>query len=1068
MPSSYTGTKGELNFERDFVSALQKAGWGEVLPRKTVPDLIQNWRTILFQRNRQTLGDVPLSDAEMEEVMETVRTQANTPVKANHFISGRPLAVRRDSDSPDTKHAGKDVYLNLFSPPENGGGSSVYQIAEQPVFGTGKEYNDRRGDVLLLINGLPVIHIELKASGHSTDEAAEQIKKYAFERVFTGFLSLVQVFWAVTPDDAVFFANPGSYDRFNPAFFFRWGDKDNRVITNWRELIFGESHILSVPEAHNLVGYYCVADSARDTLKVCRSYQYTAIRAIVERTAAQSWGETRPLGGYVWCTTGGGKTMTSFKAGQMIIDKNLADKVVFVVDRRALDVQSSHEYNSFSRDGESVAETRSARELFRKLKSSRPDDAMTVTSIQKLSRIHEDAEHLQKDDLLKIREKRIVFIIDEAHRSQFGTMHERVKKTFCHALFFGFTGTPIFAENMRKGELTTNTVFGPVLAVYSLASGIRDGNVLGFYPTMVKTYRDEDLREAVALSECHVKSREDIERNTSNWALYRQLMSQKTPMASEHDEKGKIKKDTKGHPIKGIEDYLPAGQYDNDGHRGAVVKDIVKNFTTTAYGENGTLFHGILATTSIREAYAYWKLLKDQTITEQKQTRRPLHVTALFDTNTDADTESSIDKDAASADILTDYNRMFGTAFSRETDPGLSGFKEDLTDRLSHKGCYKNIGSDAAKCIDIVIVVEQLLTGFDSQFVNVLYYDKVSESDTLIQAISRTNRVHNQTEKPCGFVKFYRKAYTMRRNLDEALRLYCQGDMAGVEVGDLPENIRKLNDAYSRIEAVFRKDGISRFEQLPKTDEGRQMFRKEFFLMRSTFRTAMLQGFKWDSDDGKRLSFDQNTYRILTRRYEDLSMPRSGGTAGPAKPGYIVPAELSTMEMETIDADYLESRFRIVTMSDIEKTEDRRSRQMNAIEDIRNNLGLLSAREIPYARQVLRDLETGTLSAEPGKPFRAYIGEYRERTQKARIYAFAKRIGVDQKRFYDLYQKTGSNGIDQLALESIEKNADMDKTRAYFGGVSLLQAHVWLHKELKEYIANQKADQETDPEKKKE
>ena len=461
MPLPYTGNKGESNFEADLVELLTKAGWEkEILKNKTVPELIDNWKNILFERNRRTLNNVPLSDDEMDRVLDVVKLQANTPVKANHFVNGRPLAVKRDLDSPDTQHAGHEVYLDLFSAAEIAGGSSRYQIAEQTYFSTDPQYNNRRGDVTLLINGMPVIHIELKSSGVDVYEASNQIIKYANEGVWNGFMGLVQVFWAITPEDAMFFANAGAPNSFNPAFFFRWGDRDNNIVKDWRELITGECHILSVPEAHKLIGYYTVADSAKDVLKVCRSYQYAAIRAIVGKTAKQKWGDHNQLGGFVWCTTGGGKTMTSFKAGQLITDMNLADKVVFVVDRKVLDEQSTSEYNSFQREGESVCETASSRDLFNKLESSKLSERLIVTSIQKISRINDDVAKLREAELDVIKAKRIVFIIDEAHRSQFGVMHERVKRTFYNSLFFGFTGTPIFAENMKPGELTTETVFG--------------------------------------------------------------------------------------------------------------------------------------------------------------------------------------------------------------------------------------------------------------------------------------------------------------------------------------------------------------------------------------------------------------------------------------------------------------------------------------------------------------------------------------------------------------------------------------------------------------------------------
>lgn len=1047
MPLPYTGSHGELNFEADVVELLTKAGWErEILKNKTVPELIDNWKTILFERNRKTLNNISLSDDEMDRVLDVVKLQANTPVKANHFVNGRPIAIKRDANSPDKQHAGHEVYLDLFEAAEIAGGSSRYQIAEQTYFSTNPQYNDRRGDITLLINGMPVIHIELKASGIDISEATNQIIKYANEGVWRGFMGLVQVFWAMTPEDAMFFANAGEPEYFNPEFFFRWGNRDNEIVKDWKKLITGEYHILSIPEAHKLIGYYTVADTAKDVLKVCRSYQYAAIHAIVGRTAKQKWGDHNQLGGFVWCTTGGGKTMTSFKAGQLITDLNLADKVVFVVDRKVLDEQSTNEYNSFQRQGESVCETTSSRDLFNKLGSSKLDERLIVTSIQKISRINDEASKLRQNELDAIKAKRIVFIIDEAHRSQFGVMHERVKRTFYNSLFFGFTGTPIFAENMKPGELTTETVFGECLAVYSLATGIRDGNVLGFWPEAVKTYADKDLKEAVALVECHATKKSDIVVGSENWKLYRRL-TEHTPMASELDEHGLIVKDKNGNYRKGIEDYLPGKQYDNDDHRQRVVENILGNYTTVVYGEYGTLFHGILATESIKEAYEYWILFKSLAPN--------LHVTSLFDPNISTNGVSVFNKEKALAQIVDDYNKTFGTKFDRKTDPKYASFKNDLTDRLSHKGPYKHMGNNHVEALDIVIVVDQLLTGFDSQWLNILYLDKVMDTDNIIQAISRTNRVLNSNEKPWGMVKFYRKPYTMKRNLKEALKLYCQGDYTGVEVGNIDENIDTLNKTFARICEIFSHDKIKNFECLPKADEDRQKFRKEFFLLKSTLRAAILQGLKWTNDYGAKLSFDEKTYHILTMRYKDLPSNRGGG-GSTAKPGYVLNTSLSTMEMDKIDAAYLETQFKIVTMKDIVDVE-KDEKKVAAIHEIEANLGILSEIQQKYARQVLENIKIGILDIVEGKTFLQYIQEYQEKTIRESIHKFATNVGIDETGMFDLYIATGNHDVDILWLERIEATASPETLKAYYN-VSLFKARIKLHQDLKDFIEGRKAD----------
>lgn len=228
-----------------------------------------------------------------------------------------------------------------------------------------------------------------------------------------------------------------------------------------------------------------------------------------------------------------------------------------------------------------------------------------------------------------------------------------------------------------------------------------------------------------------------------------------------------------------------------------------------------------------------------------------LHVTSLFDPNINVNSASVFNKENALADIVNDYNDTFGTKFDRKTDPKYTAFKKDLTDRLAHKDAYKHMGNTHADALDIVIVVDQLLTGFDSQWLNVLYMDKVMDTDNIIQAISRTNRVLNNNEKPWGMVKFYRKPYTMKRNLNEALKLYCQGDYIGVEVGNIDENIDTLNKTYDRICEIFAHDKIENFRMFAKISEDQARCSvKKFYLLKSTLRAAILQGFKWNNEYG--------------------------------------------------------------------------------------------------------------------------------------------------------------------------------------------------------------------------
>ena len=341
--NNYTGKHGELNFEEDFVEELVKAGWKNIIKNPTVKDLEENFRQIVNQRNLKELNDEVLTDNEFNELLSQINN-LQSPVDVNNYLISTnkyPIYLKRDN--------GKEVYLNLFDSRMIGAGDSIYQIAEQVNFETDKMYNNRRGDITLLINGLPLIHIELKASGVEVEQATNQIQKYVKEGVFTGLFNMVQVFFAITPEDSLYFANYGKWENANPAFYFHWMTKDNKPIKDWRQLCKGPSQILSIPEAHKLIGYYVVADKGKNVLKVLRSYQYYAINAIYNRVREHDWNTYSPLGGYIWCTTGGGKTLTSFKTGQLLHDLNVCDKVVFVVDRIDLNTQTETEYKSFAR-----------------------------------------------------------------------------------------------------------------------------------------------------------------------------------------------------------------------------------------------------------------------------------------------------------------------------------------------------------------------------------------------------------------------------------------------------------------------------------------------------------------------------------------------------------------------------------------------------------------------------------------------------------------------------------------------------------------------------------------------
>ena len=493
----------ESDFEEALIRVLKTKGWGEVLKYPTEDELIDNWAKILFDNNRDIdrLNDYPLTKSEMAQILEQITT-LKTPVALNSFINGKSVSIKRDNPN-DINHFGKEISLKIYDRREIAAGMSRYQIAQQPRYKAKNAIlNDRRGDLVLLINGMPVIHIELKRSGIPVSQAQSQIEKYSQEGVFTGLFSLVQIFVAMNPEETTYFANPGPNCKFNKCYYFHWADFNNEPINEWDKI---GSTLLSIPMAHQLIGFYTVADNSDGVLKVMRSYQYYAANAIADKVSKNKWEDKNQLGGYVWHTTGSGKTLTSFKSAQLIASSKDADKVIFLMDRIELGTQSLKEYRGFADTDEDVQETEDTHVLVTKLKSDDPANTLIVTSIQKMSNIGREPEGLKQGDLDKINSKRIVFIIDECHRSTFGEMLLLIKQTFHKALFFGFTGTPIHDENQKK-MTTTSDIFGNELHRYSIADGIRDKNVLGFDPCKVSTFKDNDLRLAVALDKAKAKS----------------------------------------------------------------------------------------------------------------------------------------------------------------------------------------------------------------------------------------------------------------------------------------------------------------------------------------------------------------------------------------------------------------------------------------------------------------------------------------------------------------------------------------------------------------------------------
>ena len=1021
----------EADFEEALIKVLVDKGWEkEVIKNPTEQDLIRNWANILYDNNRgiDRLNNYPLTDSEMQQIIEQIM-ELRTPLKLNGFINGKTVSIKREN--PDDKlHFGTEISLKIYDRREIAAGQSRYQIVQQPVFPSkSKILNNRRGDLMLLINGMPVIHIELKRSGIPVSQAYNQIEKYAYEGVFTGLFSLVQVFVAMNPDETRYFANPGPDGQFNTDYYFHWADFNNEPINDWKAIA---SSLLSIPMAHQLIGFYTVADNADGVLKVMRSYQYYAASAISDVVSKTKWDSGKQRGGYIWHTTGSGKTMTSFKSAQLISNSNDADKVIFLTDRIELGTQSLKEYRAFADEKETVQATENTYVLLSKLKSNATADTLIVTSIQKMSNIRDEDGGLNGSDIEIINGKRLVFIVDEAHRSTFGDMLSIIKETFPNAIFFGFTGTPVFEENGKKNSAQTD-VFGNELHRYSIADGIRDKNVLGFDPYKVLTFKDKDVRKVVALEKARATTEEEaISDPKKANVFYGYMDSSAIKMAGFKGEDGKW--------VKGIEDYLPKTQYLSLEHQNKVVEDIHDNWLTLSH--NGK-FHAIFATSSIPEAIDYYRLLK--------ATMPGLKISCLFDpniSNEDGDYKEykgqliAFYKEQGLIEILTDYNAMYGQDFSIATH---ARFKKDLSLRLAHKEQYKRIEREPEKQLDLLIVVDQMLTGFDSKWVNTLYMDKILEYENIIQAFSRTNRLFGP-DKPFGIIRYYRKPHTMEQNVSKAVKLYSGDRPIGLFVEKLSYNLDKLNSVFDDIACLFKNAGVPDFEKLPADGTVKAKFASMFRDFNGYLEAAKIQGFKWDKhtysakdeESGKSIEismkFDENVFLILAQRYKELSSsapddPRSQDMDIP----YDLVGYLTEIDTGVIDANYMNSRFdkylKLIRQGDSSEKSITLAKA-----ELHKTFATLTQEEQKYANIFLHDIERGDVIAEDGKTLRDYITEYQFRAKDDQIHRFATIFGLDEDKLRNMMGlNLNEASINEFGrFDELKKSVDKSKAKAFF------------------------------------
>ncbi len=558
---------------------------------------------------------------------------------------------------------------------------------------------------------------------------------------------------------------------------------------------------------------------------------------------------------------------------------------------------------------------------------------------------------------------------------------------------------------MKRRKITTSTVFGNELHRYSIADGIRDGNVLGFDPYKVLTYRDIDLRKAVALMKANAATENEAITDSHKAKLYYHYMdAAKVKMAGHLEKSGKYD--------KGIEDYIPREQYERDEHQKMVIQDIKENWLRLSHASK---FHSIFATSSISEAIDYYRLIKEE--------MPELKITALFDPNIDNNGGVKFKEDGL-VEIIEDYNERYEQDFSLATH---GKFKKDISARLAHKKPYERIEREPEKQLDLLIVVDQMLTGFDSKWVNTLYMDKILKYENIIQAFSRTNRLFGP-DKPFGTIRYYRYPNTMERNINSAIELYSGNKPLGLFVEHLDYNLEKMNQIFEDISHLFISAGITDFSKLPESVDECSKFAKLFSNLNDYLEAAKIQGFTWeqqkypfkDPEKNVEMVFDENTYLILALRYKELFT--GGDGEGFRDIPFDIDGHLVAIDTGRIDTDFMNSRFEKY-LKQLHQDDIDQDQLQVTLDELHKSFATLTQEEQKYANIFLHDVESGNADLESEKTFRDYITEYQFRAKNEQVRKLVNALGFDFSKLENLMNVgvTESN-INVREVRRLEEN----------------------------------------------
>jgi len=763
----------ETEVERRLIEVLGEGHnqWNYRPDLKSEEDLWKNLRQKIAQNNLSEIGEHPISDKEFDSIKTELLLKTQTPFDAAKWLKGENGISRITIEREDVSLG--SMSLILYSNQDIGGGISTYEVVHQIAK---KKVNvddrDRRFDVTLLINGLPIVQIELKqvSAKDGVFQAYNQIKKYAEEGMFrNNIFSTLQLFVISNEQTTRYFANAMPKDM-HKKLVFGWRTTDNRKVENLYEFV---KQVLNIPDAHRLIANYTIVSEDQDNkaLMVLHPYQIHAIEALF--TSAM-----RHESGYVWHATGSGKTLTSFVSTKLLARKPGVDRTIMLIDRKDLDNQTTTEFTKFASEFNTgissgnakanslVVGTGSAKVLSNTLLSDANSNTIIITTRQKLEAALRYAQKQEEQKgtqrFKKLLGQHIVFVVDECHRALSAEGMEVIKGFFPNSTWFGFTGTPIFDVNKKqaKGRLarTTHDQYGEVLHTYTIKNALDDGAVLGFQ------VEHEDTIEPTSLSN-HIFNQLRLNEMYANFS--------DNEINDIIDQMNGIEKEA----------YLQPSSFESDEHIQKVIHKIFRpdNAYTKFDFQNGRpQKSAILTTSSIDMAKRYYQAIKEMTKDSEWLTQEfaghPIRTGRTIEDpdfpriaitySVQENEDNSKQNQDELKEIIKDYNDYYHTAWSIED---IERYNGDINNRLARKKAeFKEFG----KQIDLVIVVDRLLTGFDAPTIQTLFVDRNLNYANLIQAFSRTNRTYPGKTK--GLIVTFRKPFTMEQHVNDATKLYSQ------------------------------------------------------------------------------------------------------------------------------------------------------------------------------------------------------------------------------------------------------------------------------------------------------